>query len=430
MHYMKKVAQKGTSTVLKKNIGWQYLLQIAIYVFPFITLPYLTRVLGPDEYAVRAYSISVMNLLMAIVSFGFNPYGTREVARHRNDLDKLRSLTTSIFFQRLLLSLVTGLILLMLIPNIPIMAENPEYMLISYLGMVLTAMLPDFVFQGLEDMSILTKRFVVSRLVSLVLIFAFIHGPNQLILVAVFEAVPSLIAFVWSWIEVIGKRKITLSIKLFQLKEAWNIFKTSAVFFLSAASTTILSNFTTLMIGIYVVSQADISYWSLAITCIAAVQGLYNPIYNSIYPHVAANRNFGIIKRFLLLGIPVVAVGVFLLIVLAPFVMWVLGGTEYLAGSIVLQVLAPLLLFSYPAVLIGFPILAVINKEKLLTVSSVAAAAFQIAGLFFLVAINDFTIVNVAILRCLAEFVMLLFRAIFVLKSRKLLHTSPSSDQA
>ena len=258
MHYMKKVAQKETSAILKKNIGWQYLIQIAIYIFPFITLPYLTRVLGPDEYAVRAYSISVMNLLMAIVSFGFNPYGTREVARHRNDLDKLRSLTTSIFFQRLFLSLVTGLILLALIPNIPIMSENPEYMLISYLGMVLTAMLPDFVFQGLEDMSILTKRFV-SRLVSLVLIFAFIHGPNQLVLVAIFEAIPSLIAFVWSWIEVVVKRKITLNTRLFQLKEAWNIFKTSAVFFLSGASTTILSNFTTLMIGIYVMNQADIS---------------------------------------------------------------------------------------------------------------------------------------------------------------------------
>ena len=150
------------------------------------------------------------------------------------------------------------------------------------------------------------------------------------------------------------------------------------------------------------------------------MQGLYNPIYNSIYPHVAANRNFGIIKRFLLIGIPVVAVGVFLLIILAPFVMWVLGGSEYLTGSVVLQVLAPLLLFSYPAVLIGFPILAVINKEKLLTASSVAAAVFQIAGLFFLV----------AILRCLAEFIMLLFRAIFVFKSRKLLRAKPTSGQA
>lgn len=64
--------KNGTSDVLKKNIAFQYLLQIAIYVFPFITLPYLTRVLGPDEFAVRAYAASVMAIVGTLINYGFN----------------------------------------------------------------------------------------------------------------------------------------------------------------------------------------------------------------------------------------------------------------------------------------------------------------------------------------------------------------------
>lgn len=415
---------KDSKKVLKKNIFWQYLLQIAIYVFPFITLPYLTRVLGPDEYAVRAYSISVINLFVTFIDFGCTAYGTREIARHRGDRELVRKITSTIFLQRLVLAAVGAGILFAVMPAVPVMAANPEYMLIAYFGAVLTAMLPDFVFQGLEDMSILTKRFVVSRLVSLVLIFTFIKGPDQLVLVAVFEAVPALIAFVWSWIEVVMKRKITLSIKLLELKESLSVLKTSAVFFLSSASTTIFTNLTTVMIGIYIVNQADISYWSIAAMCISMVQSLYNPIYNSVYPHVVARRDFSIIKKFLILGTPVVVVGSIALVFLSPFVMWVLGGPEYLDGSIVLQLLTPVLIFSYPTVLIGYPILAVLNKEKLLTTASVSAALFHIAGLVILALTGNFTIVNVALLRCATELVMLALRIVFVYRCRDLMAAS------
>lgn len=424
-------SQKKESNVLKKNIFWQYLLQIAVYVFPFITLPYLTRVLGPDEYAVRAYSISIMSLLSTIVGFGFTTYGTREVARNRTDFLFIRSLTTSIVIQRFILAFIAGIVLFLIIPSIPIMAANPEYMMISYISMILTAMLPDYIFQGLEDMAILTKRFVVSRLVSIILIFTFVQGPNQLLLVALFEAVPSLIAFIWSWADVVVKRKITPSLKLFEPKKSWNIFKTSTFFFISSASTTIFTNLTTVMIGIYIVAQAEISYWSLASMCISALQSLYTPIYNSIYPHVIAHRKFSLIKRALLIGLPVVIAAIILVIFLSPLAMWILGGPEYVDGSIVLQLLAPLLLFSYPAVLIGFPILAAIDKEKLLTVSSVVAALFHIAGLCAFAYFGCFTIINVAILRCATEFVMLLLRVLFVYKSRNLLtpaYNGSSSD--
>lgn len=399
---------------LKRNICFQYLLQIAIYVFPFLTLPYLTRVLGPDVYAVRAYAVSAMGLAATFVSYGFNLYGTREIALHKHDPGYLRRLTTAIFAMRLGLALLGAAAVAILIPFTPLMARNPEYMFIAYGGVCLTGMLPDFVFQGLEDMSVMTKRYVGSKIVSILLIFVFIHGPEDIILVAVFETAASAVAFAWSWADVLLKRKIRFDFRGLAVRDAVRCFRSSTVFFVSNASTTMFTGLTTVMIGIYVQDAAQIAYWSIAMTAVAAVQSLYSPITNSLYPHVVSSRDFGAVKRFLLWGMPVVLAGTVAFFALADIVMLVLGGSSYLGGSGIVRLVSPVLLFSYPSMVIGFPVLAAAGKEVQLTASSLSAAVFHIAGLCVLAATGGFSVAHVAVLRCATEFAMMALRIAFV----------------
>lgn len=404
---------------LRRNIIYQYLLQIAIYVFPFITLPYLTRVLGPDVYAIRAYALSAIGLITTFVSYGFNSYGTREVARHRDDADYLRRLTTMICLMRVGLAGVGLLAVLVIMPFIPLMAANPAYMLITYAGCCLTAMLPDFVFQGLEDMSVMTKRYVASKLVSIALIFAFIHGPEDIILVAVFEAVTSFVAFTWSWIDVVRVRRIRLGFEDVTGRACLACFKSSTVFFLSAASTTIFTGLTTVMIGIYVTDTSQVSYWSIAMTAVGAIQSLYNPIVNSLYPHVVTHQDLRPVKRLLLVGMPAVFVGCIAFWLLADVVMLVLGGAKYVDGAGVVRLVTPVLLFSFPGMMLGFPVLAAVGKERWLTSSSMISAVFHVAGLAVLAATGTFSIFAVAVLRSCTEFVLVAGRMFFVVKWRR-----------
>lgn len=401
---------------LKRNIFFQYLLQIAIYVFPFLTLPYLTRALGSDVYAVRAYAVSAMGLLSAFVGYGFNAYGTREVALHRGNLAYLKQLTTSIFVMRVGLALLGAIVVAALIPHTALMAQNPEYMLITYVGSCLTAMLPDFVFQGMEDMSVMTKRYVGSRIVSVALIFAFVHGPGDIILVAIFEASASVIAFAWSWLDVVLKRKISFDFKHLAIADMARCLKSSTAFFLSNASTTIFTGLTTVVIGIYVHDVSQVSYWSISMTAITAVQALYAPIANSLYPHVISSGSFKAAKRFLIAGMPAVLIGTVVFFLLSDTVMLVLGGSSYLEGSNIVRLVSPVLLFSYPSMVIGFPVLAAAGKEVQLTASSLVAAVFHIAGLCVLVAVGGFSVAHVAVLRSATEFVMMALRSAFVIR--------------
>ena len=395
-----------------KNTAFQYVLQAAKYLFPFITIPYLTRVLGPDIYAVRAYILAAMTFMQVFLDYGFNSYGIRAVAKAVDDPGKIRVEMSAIMASRLCLCVVGAVVLVPITMCIPIMAQYPAYVAIAYVCVCFKATLPDFIFTGLEDMGIITYRFVVAQAVSTVLIIVLVHGPEDLLLVPAFEALAAFIAFVWSWENVLVKRAIKpVKITLAKLKA---VFSESTVFFLSNAATTIFTCLTTLMIGIFIQDPAEISYWSLAMTAVQAIQSLYTPITNSLYPHMCKRQDFALFKKLMIAGMIAVTIGSIAFAMLSEVVMLVLGGEEYLAGSYVIAMVTPVIFFSYPAMLVGFPVLAAVGQTKQLTASSVISALFHIAGLFVLAAGGWFTLVNVVVLRCCTEGVLLLMRTLFV----------------
>lgn len=396
---------------MRKNIIAQYGLQIAKYLFPFITLPYLTRVLGPDIYAIRAYILAAMTFMQIFLDYGFTMFGTKAIAECGDNIEAIRTNTSCIVVLRGLLCVAGAAILAAITPFLPIMAANPLYVVLAYVGVCLKATLPDFVFQGLEDMGIITQRFVGSQIVSTILIFALIRKPSDLLLVPIFEGLSSLIAFVWSWDNVVRVRAIQFVKVSFSV--ALRAFKESSIFFLSNAATTVFNAFTTLMIGIYVVNHAQISYWAIAMTAITAVQSLYTPVTNSLYPHIVKSRDTKLLKKFLIIGTTLVLVGTVAFAFCSKLIMWVLGGPSYIAGSYIIVLLSPVLLLSFPSMLIGFPFLAAVGKVRELTISSIAAAIFHIVGLFLLGFSGIFSISAVALLRCATEAVMLGLRILF-----------------
>lgn len=399
-----------------KNTVMQYGLQIAKYIFPFVTIPYLTRVLGPETYAVRAYVLATMTIMQMLLEYGFNAYGTKEVAERRDSKVDIGIISSSIVVIRGLLSLLGMAILAILIINIPLLRENYVYVLIAYLGIVFKSSLPDFIFQGLEEMGIITYRYVASQAVALVCIIVFIHGPQDLILIPIFETLASIIAFIWSWHNVLVHRGIAL-IKP-RISNLFTKWRTATAFFLSNAATTVFSSLTTLMIGIFIDDVVQISYWSISMMAITAIQSLYTPVANSLYPHMVIRKDFALAKRLIVIGVIACGVGTIAYAYLAEYVMLLIGGEQYIAGSYLIAMTSPVLLLSYPVILLGMPILAAMGRVRQLTLSSIFAALFHIIGLFVLLGSSAFTIVNIAVLRSVTEAVCLLLRIFFVSRLR------------
>ena len=73
-------AKKGLVT----NVFSLGVVQIANYVFPFITVPIVSRIIGPDRLGVLNFSSAFMAYFTLLINFGFDLSATRAIAANRD----------------------------------------------------------------------------------------------------------------------------------------------------------------------------------------------------------------------------------------------------------------------------------------------------------------------------------------------------------
>ena len=218
-----------------QNTSMLMLLNIAKLVFPFITLPYLTRVMSTDCYGVVAYVKAVMAYMQVIVDFGFTLSATKMVVEAKDDKEKLNKIIGVNIYAKLLLALIAFIGVLALIVAIPILRKNALYTIMSYLVVVLTIFLFDFFFRGVEKMHIITIRFVVMKGIATLLTFIFVKGDNDLFLIPILDILGSIVAIIWIVFEL---RKLGVKVERPDIKECVNVIKESSVYFLSNVAST------------------------------------------------------------------------------------------------------------------------------------------------------------------------------------------------
>ena len=165
----------------------------------------------------------------------------------------------------------------------------------------------------------------------------------------------------------------------------------------------VFSGFTTLLIGVVVTDAAQVAYWSLAMTAVSAVQSLYSPIVNSLYPHVVNTGDYRFARKLSLLALSAVLLGTALFCLLSNLIMLVLGGEQYLGGSWVLMWVSPLLVFGFFGMLFGWPVLGVLGKVAEVTKSTVISALFCIALLLIASFAGVADLRVICIIRCAIE---------------------------
>ena len=396
-----------------KNTIWQYGLQILKYLFPLVLIPYLTRALGTGTYAVYAYVYSFMGVMQTIADFGFTLSGTKKVVEHKDNNQELSGLVGDITAARLMLLGALLVITLVISAFIPIMSENVPYVLLALVAVGLRALLPDFIFQGYEQMGPLTTRYFASKGSQVLLTLLFVRGPDDLLFVALADIVGSSIGLVWSFVA--AKRMFGVGISAPKLHQSFLELKDSAIYCVSEVSSSLFSGFTTIIIGLALTDRTDIAFWSLTLTTVNAVQALYAPIVNSLYPHMLNNGDFGFAKRLALLAAPILTIGTAAYCLLAEPIMLILGGNDYLGAAHVMRMISPVLPISFYAVFIGWPILGAMGYVKGLTITTVIAGVFNVVSLLVLYASGLATLDSICVVRWLVEAVMLAARSVLLL---------------
>ena len=398
------------------NIFMLYVMNITQLVLPLITLPYLTRVLSVDGYGVVSYVKSITTYITLIIEFGFLLSGTRDVVKVKNDSEKLNKVVGRVVQGKLLLSLVAFIVLILMTLTIPILKRHPLFTLLSFGAPFLSIFLFDFLFRGLERMQVVTVRYLIMRGIATVLTFIFIKGEHQLNLIPILDIIGSLAAIYWVHFEL---RKMKIVVSFDRMSEVIKALKVSFTYFLSEISTTAFGAFNTFLVGIYL-SASDVAFWGIVMTLITAVQSMYSPISNGIYPRMVEKKSISLFRKIIFFFLPILFIGGIVTFFGAKIIILLIGGEKYIPAVAYLQESVPLLIISFFSILFGWPLLGAIDKVRETTTTTVSTAILQVLGLFILIVTKNFTIPLLILVRTVTELFMAIFRISYAFKFRKL----------
>lgn len=398
-----------------KNTMMLYGMSIAKIVFPLLTLPYLTRVLSVESYGVVSYVKAVMQYMQLVVDFGFMLSGTKDIVNAKNDHEKLEKEVGNILLARVLLATAAFVALLGMIAMIPLLRANIGYTLLAFVTVFLSVFLFDYFFRGIEKMQVITLRFVTMRGIATALTFVFVHSDKDILFVPLLDAVGSLVAVILVFVEL---KKENIKIHFSGVSTAWKKLKNSFVYFASNMATTAFGALNTLLIGAFL-PATEVAYWSVCMQLIGAVQTMYTPITDGIYPEMIKTKSWKFIKRLLMIFMPIVFAGSAFSIAVAPYVLQIVGGEQYVAATSLFRTLVPVLIFSFPGIVLGWPTLGALDKAAQVTKTTILSAVVQVASLLLLIATGHFTVMWIAIFRCVTEFVLMASRGWYCWKYRR-----------
>lgn len=398
------------------NTIMQYYMTFAQIVFPVITFPYLTRVLEPETFGVVVFLTATVSYFQLFIEFGFNLSVTKKIAEKQNDNEHIGIILSNTLFAKIILFLIAIAVYSTLIPFIDILKENIILSFLYMINVFLMIFLPDFLFRGLEKMKIITVRFLIAKTITTILIFTLVKNDQDVIFIPIIDTIGSAVAVTLTWHQI---KKMNIKVRLTKLIDIISEIKDAGMYFLSVFATTAFGATNTFMLGIIALSPVDVAYWGISYKLISSAQSLYSPIVNSLYPRIAANKNFRLVKKVLIIFMPLIIVASILIYQLSDVVISIFAGENYIEAAPIFRSLIPVLIFSFPAMIIGFPLLGNIGKVKEVTFSTIFSAIFHIAGLVILIYTDRFTVINIAILRSITEFVLLVYRIRILKKTRK-----------
>src|SRR5690606_2901760 len=142
-----RLGKSKDGKALAGNFGYMMLLQVAGYLFPLVTIPYLARVIGVDGFGKIAFAAAVILWFQTITDWGFNYTATRDVAQNRENKEKVDEIFSSVLWARITLMILSFGLLLVLIAAVPYFQENKKIILLTFLIVPGHIMFPDWFFQ-------------------------------------------------------------------------------------------------------------------------------------------------------------------------------------------------------------------------------------------------------------------------------------------
>lgn len=371
---------------LKVNSIVNLLKTVLGLIFPLITFPYASRILGVDNIGRVNFANSTINYFVLIAGLGIGNYATREGARIRDDSKAINKFCTEILLINIFSTLVAYIGVFILV-QIPAFQPYKSLLLLFSLTIFFNVIGISWLFNIYEEFVYITIRTVFCQIVSLILLLLLVRDSRDLLLYAAILVFSSVGANVFN---IFYSRKF---VRFFP-KEKYELgphLKPIFILFGMSIASTIYLNMDTTMIGLMQGDHAVGLYTAasklnrIACNVIASVCIVFLPRL-SYYLKTDRKKDFQKLVNsafYYILGITIpVSVGLF---VLSHEAILIFSGKEFLEAVPTFIVKAPNIILSVINGFIAVQLFVPLGKEKESLCATITGAVINCMLNYFLI---------------------------------------------
>ena len=332
----KRLFENETRKRLFENFLSLSVLQVASYILPLITLPYLVRVLGPAKFGLIAFSQAFIGYFQMLTDYGFNLSATRDISINRDNIEKVSEIFSSVMVIKFSLLLVSLVIMSVIVFSFEKFRQD---WLIYYLafGMVVgQTFFPVWLFQGMERMKYITFLNILAKLIFTVAIFVFIRHTSDYLYVPLLNSLGAIIAGLLAMWVVFRNFKVGFRMSGFEeikhhLKKGWHIF-------IGTIGINFYKNNSILILGLFTNNEI-VGYFTIAKKIMDALNQIAGIISQTIYPYVSEQINVNFQKTIQFLRKVGLSIGAYtfllgvIVFIFSSKIIYIVSG-HYLSNSI------------------------------------------------------------------------------------------------
>lgn len=369
----------SSSTTIKKNFAYSSILTITGYIFPFITFPYVSRILGPEGIGEYNFANSVISYFSIFAMMGINTIGIREIARVKDNKSELSRVFNSLLLLNFIATVISILFLLLFIPIISSFDAHKDYLYIGVSNILCGSLIIEWFYKGIEDFKYITIRSLVIRCVYVISIFLFIKDSDDSLLYFLLTTLMTVINAVVNLLH--ARRHVFFSLKGIDFKPFLKSFFILGIY---QILTSMYISFNVIYLG-SVANDTAVGYYSVSVKLYTLLMSVFTAFTGVMLPRMSSILSQGSMDEFkelttksfdclLLFSLPCIAIAE----IYAPEIIRIVGGVGYEGSITPFRIIMPLMFIVGYEQIIIVQILTPLKKDVSILINSLCGASVSL----------------------------------------------------
>lgn len=404
---------------LKKNIAYSSLLTVANYIFPFLTFPYVTRVLGVENFGMCNFYNSIVSYFLLFSMMGMSTLAVREIAKCKGDKNELNKTYSSLFVLNGITTIISIGILLLSIFFVSKFQEHPQFIIIGAIHVLSNYFLLEWLFRGLEDFKYITLRSIIIRTLYVFLVFVFVRKTDDYL---IYFLLTSLMVTANALVNITYSRRfVRFSFKIIEIRK---YIKPYIIFGAYQLLTSMYTSFNVAYLG-FSCGDVEVGYYSTSVKIFNILLSFYTAFTGVLLPRMSqmieADDIVGfqsLLRKSLNLlfsiAIPIIIFTEFY----TEEIITIISGAGYVGAVVPMKLVMPLVLIIGIEQVLVYQVLMPLKKDKQVFINSCLGAFIGV--LLNIILVSNMKAVGSAVVWLSSEIIVLSSAYYFVRKYIKI----------